>query len=130
MNCPHCQTPVVRFPVADEWRPYLPEDSPGAAICPTCLELEPDPDPPTDLPDFGELGDAFPAGDAAVPMAIAIGLLSSLALNRSEIAGLFEHVEEAGTDPMLVLDRLADAGSVDSHIDLRGRRRQLEQLLE
>jgi hypothetical protein len=130
MNCPHCQAPLLRFPVTDEWRPHLPEDSPGAAICPTCLVLEPDPDPPSTTPDFGEIGDPFPGGEAAVPMAIAIGLLDSLALNRSEIAELFAAVEEAGTDPLLVLDRLATTGSVDSRVDLQGRRQQLEQLLE
>jgi hypothetical protein len=120
----------LRFPVADEWRLHLPEDSPGAAICPTCLTLEPDPEPPASTPDFGEIGEPFPDGEAAVPMAIALGLLSSLALNRSEIAELFGAVEEAGTDPLLVLDRLATTGSVDSRVDLEGRRQQLEQLLE
>lgn len=130
MNCPHCQTPLVRFAVADEWRPHLPEASPGAAICPTCLALEPDPDPPAATPDFGEIGEPFPTGEAAVPMAIAIGLLDSLALNRTEIADLFAAVEEAGTDPLLVLDRLSTTGSVDSRVDLQGRRQQLEQLLD
>jgi hypothetical protein len=120
---------MVRFPVADEWRSHLPEDSPGAAICPTCLTMEPDPDPPA-TPDFGRIAEPFPTGEAAVPMAIAVGLLDSLALNRAEISELFAAVEAAGTDPLLVLDRLATAGSVDSRVDLQGRRQQLEQLLE
>jgi len=131
MDCPDCQTPMLQFPVDDEYREYVPEGAPGAALCPTCLVLEPDENPPAEPPDFGTVGDAFPASrDAAVPMALGIGLLTSLALYRSEISDLFTAVEEAGADPMLVLDRLAATGSVDSQIDLRGRKRQLEQLLE
>ena len=131
MDCPDCQTPMLQFPVGDEYREYVPEGAPGAALCPTCLVLEPDDNPPAEPPDFGTVGDAFPASpDAAVPMALGIGLLTSLALYRSEIAELFTAVEEAGADPMLVLDRLATTGSVDSQIDLQGRKRQLEQLLE
>ncbi|MFB6180118.1 MAG: DUF6276 family protein [Halorientalis sp.] len=130
MNCPHCKTPVLRFPVSEEFAAYVPEDAPGAAICPTCLALHPDDEPPAELPDFATIGESFPTNpDAAVPMALGIGLLTSLALYRQQIAELFEAVEEAGTDPMLVLDRLAASGSVDNQIDIQGRKRQLEQLM-
>lgn len=123
---------MVRFPVADDLRQHLPEDSPGAAICPSCLVLEPDAEPPADPPNFSvAVADPFPDDpEAGVAMAIAIGLLTSLALYRSDIDALFERVEAAGTDPLLALDRLATAGSIDSHVDLQGRRQQLEQLLE
>ncbi|MFB6166037.1 MAG: DUF6276 family protein [Haloarculaceae archaeon] len=131
MNCPDCQTAAVRFRVPERYRTYLSGEAPGAAICPTCLAVTTDEDPPAARPDFSEIASAFPSDpEAGVPMAIAIGLLTSLALHRQEIAELFDAVEEAGADPMLVLDRLANAGSVDSKVDLRGRRRQLEQLLE
>lgn len=132
MECPSCRTEMVRFPVAEDLRPRLPEDSPGAALCPSCLVLEPDPDPPAEPPDFSvSVADPFPDDpDAGVAMAIAIGLLTSLALYRSDIDALFERIEASGTDPMLALDRLATTGSIDSHIDLQGRRQQLEQLLE
>ena len=131
MNCPNCKTPVLRFPVSEEFAEYVPEDAPGAMICPTCLVLEPDEDPPTDLPDFTMIGESFPSEpDAAVPMALGIGLLTSLALYRQQIAELFTAVEEAGSDPMLVMDRLSATGSVDSQIDLQGRKQQLEQLLD
>jgi hypothetical protein len=129
MNCAECQTPVLRFPVPEEYLSYVPEDAPGAVICPTCLVLDPDDDPPADYPDFGEIAEPFPTDrEAAVPMSLAIGLLTSLALYRSDIVELFEAVEAAGTDPMLVLDRLSATGSIDSHIDLVGRKQQLEQL--
>ncbi|WP_136717492.1 DUF6276 family protein [Halorientalis salina] len=131
MNCPHCKTQVLRFPVPEEYAAYAPKDAPGATICPTCLVMEPDEEPPSELPDFTTIGESFPAEpDAAVPMALGIGLLTSLALYRQQITELFDAVEEAGTDPMLVLDRLAASGSVDSQIDLQGRKQQLEQLRE
>jgi hypothetical protein len=64
-----------------------------------------------------------------VPMALLVGLLSNLALYRSEISALLERVEREGTDPLLVLDRLAHDPDVQTDLDLAGRRRQLEQLL-
>ena len=131
MDCPDCHTPVLRFPVGEKYREYVPRDAAGVRICPRCLGLDPDNDPPAGLPEFDEIADPFPTDpDAAVPMTLAIGLLTSIALYRSEIADLFGAVEEAGVDPMLVLDRLAASGSVDSQVDLKGRKRQLEQLLE
>jgi hypothetical protein len=123
---------MVRFPVAAEFRQHLPEESPGAAICPSCLVLEPDAEPPAEPPDFSvAVAGPFPDDpEAGVAMAISIGLLTSLALYRSDIDALFERIEEAGTDPLLALDRLATTGSIDSHVDLQGRKQQLEQLLE
>lgn len=131
MNCPHCKTQVLRFPVSEEYAEYVPKDAPGATICPTCLALDPDEEPPDELPDFAKIGESFPKNpDAAVPMALGIGLLTSLALYRQQITDLFEAVEEAGADPMLVLNRLSVSGSVDSQIDLQGRKQQLEQLMD
>jgi len=49
--------------------------------------------------------------------------------HRAEIMALYEEVERAGVDPLLVLDRLARDPDVRTDIDLAGRRRQLEQLL-
>jgi hypothetical protein len=62
-------------------------------------------------------------------MALVVGLLANLALYRSEISDLLERVERAGTDPLLVLDRLARDPDLEPAVDLTGRRRQLEQLL-
>lgn len=130
MDCPDCGAALLAFQVPAGQREYLPGDDPGAAICPTCLRLVPVADPPDALPDFRAIDDAFPAeAEAAIPMAIALGLLSSLALNRQEISVLLSDVERAGVDPLLVVDRLAVADGVETPIDLEGRRRQLEQLL-
>ena len=130
MDCPECGAEALAFPVESALREYLPGDEPGAAICTRCLSLHPVTDPPADVPDFTAISDAFPSSDdAAVPTALMLGLLSSLAMYRREIAALLERVERAGVDPLLVVDRLADDPTVESETDLRGRRRQLEQLL-
>ncbi len=121
---------MLAFPVEASLREYLPGEDPGAALCPRCLALRPVADPPAEVPDFGRVSDAFPdAPSAAVPFALLLGLLSSLATHRDEIAALLELVEREGVDPLLTLDRLADDPDVDSGVDLAGRRRQLEQLL-
>jgi len=130
MDCPECDGETLAFEVPADLRDLLPGSDPGAAICRRCLAMRPVADPPADHPDFQTISDAFPSRPAAaLPMALAIGLLDSLALYRSEIRTLFERVERAGADPMLVVDRLAADSGVDPHVDLDGRRRQLEQLV-
>lgn len=130
MDCPECGSPVVEFEVPMQFQELLPGDESGVGICTHCLALRPAGDLTTTDPDLQRISDAFPSdSDAAVPMALAVGLLNRFALYRSEIGTLFEAVERAGTDPMLVVDRLASDPTVDSHVDLNGRRRQLEQLL-
>jgi|AntDeeMetagen681_2_1112603.scaffolds.fasta_scaffold09385_2 hypothetical protein len=130
MDCPECGAAALVFPVEQAYREYLPGDEPGAAICRRCLTLHPASDPSDEIPDFTAISDAFPSNDdAAVPMALMVGLLSSLALYRQEISVLLERVERAGADPLLVVDRLADDPALEPATDLRGRRRQLAQLL-
>mgnify|MGYP000636902111 CR=1 FL=1 len=129
MDCPECDSSVVEFAVPEQFQELLPGDEPGVAVCTHCLTLHPADGKASD-PDLQRISDAFPSDpDAAVPMALAVGLLDQFALYRSEIGTLFEAVERAGADPLLVIDRLAADPTVDSHIDLAGRRRQLEQLL-
>jgi hypothetical protein len=130
MDCPECGATTVAFPVPQEYRSLLPGDQSGAALCRRCLSLHPVADPPGDSPAFQGVSDAFPSSrEAAVPMVLAVGLLENLALYRSEIADLLDRVEREGTDPLLVLDRLARDSDLDPTADLATRRRQLEQLL-
>ncbi|MEF8907556.1 MAG: DUF6276 family protein [Haloarculaceae archaeon] len=139
MDCPDCGSPTVAFD-AGEYADALPGGGrsgsetdgagTGVALCTRCLALHPAADPPANQPDFQRVSDAFPANpDAAVPLALLVGLLENLALYRAEIADLLGAVERAGTDPMLVLDRLAADESIETDVDLAGRRKQLEQLL-
>ncbi|WP_276273055.1 DUF6276 family protein [Haloarcula litorea] len=130
MSCPACGGDTVAVPVPSDLREYLPGDAPAVTVCRACLAMRPTEDPPASPPDLTAVDDAMPADDAAaVPMVLLVGLLDSLALHRAEITALLERVERAGTDPLLVVDRLADSYGDDAHVDLAARRRQLEQLL-
>lgn len=130
MDCSECSGETVVFAVPDEFAAMLPGDEPAAALCARCLNLEPVAEDPGEQPSFERVSDAFPSDpEAAVPMALLVGLLNNLALYRSEIAALLERVEREGTDPLLVLDRLDRDPDVTTELDLAGRRRQLEQLL-
>jgi hypothetical protein len=128
MECPHCSQSCVAFAVPDDLREYAPEGAAAAAICPTCLRTYAagagDPDP-----EFTSVGDFFPADGAGIALALALGQLDSLALNRTAIETLLAAAEREGADALLALDRLAAAGSVQPHFDIDRRRVQIEQLL-
>jgi hypothetical protein len=129
MDCSDCGTRLVAFAVPEEYSDAVPGSESAVGLCPHCLALQPATEPPA-APEFDRVGEGFPTdSEAAVPMALLVGLLDSLALYRSEISELLAEVERAGVDPLLVLDRLdADPGT-ETEVDLAGRRRQLEQLL-
>lgn len=130
MNCSACGTPMVAFDVPPEYREHVPDGVAHAALCPSCLAFDAAPSAPSD-PRFDRISDAFPDHEAgAVPLAIAVGLLDSLALHRDAIETLLGDAERAGVDPLLVLDRLHTQGGVQPGFDLDRRRHQLEQLLE
>jgi hypothetical protein len=127
MYCPDCNGQVTTFDVPEELREHLPEPVAHAGLCTRCLTLHPADE--GGVPTFEEF-DTWPDGaDAAVPLAIAVGLLDSLALHRRSIETLFERAEAAGADPLLTLDRLNASGSVQPRVDLAARRRQIEQLI-
>lgn len=130
MDCPDCGAPVVAFAVPEELRSYAPAGGAAAALCRRCLALHPaeEGDAVVD-PDLTRVSDAFPESpETAVPMALVVGLLDSLALYREELRALLARVERAGTDPLLVIDRLAADAALDPAVDLDRRRTQLEQL--
>lgn len=130
MTCPECESEQLVVTVPADLREFLPEETEYAAICTHCLALEPTESAnATAEPDFEVISDAFPTGDAGVAMALAVGLLDSLALYRSEISTLLERVERGGTDPLLVLDRLAEDSAVEPQFEIDRRRTQAEQLL-
>lgn len=123
--------------VPDEYRDYAPDEARTVAFCPHCLTLESvataraeEPNADEYDPDFRRVSDAFPTEpERAIPLALALGLCSSLATNRSAIESLLRAVERAGTDPLLVIDRLVADPEVEPAIDLERRQHQLEQLL-
>lgn len=130
MACSACSAPTIAFSIPEEYREYAPAQSSAATCCTRCLTVDPEDDDVLEEPDFTRVSDAFPTNPgAAIPLALALGLCSSLATNRAAIEELLEAVERAGTDPLLVLDRLVDDPEIEPAIDLERRRHQLEQLL-
>jgi hypothetical protein len=130
MECPNCRARTVVFAVPAEYRAHVPEGATRAALCPECLTLAAAEDAQP-APNFEWISSAFPTTEAAaVPLAIAIGLLDSLALNRRALQELIPAAEAAGADSLLLLDRLHVQGGVDPEFDISRRRHQLEQLLE
>lgn len=129
MDCPECGARTLSFDVPSDLQAHAPADAAAAALCPRCLTLEPA--EAGGEPDFSAVSSEFPTDpDAAVPLALALGQLGSLALNRRDVEALLEAAERSGADPLLLLDRLAAQGNVEPHFDAAGRRRQLEQLLD
>ncbi|MFC7155844.1 DUF6276 family protein [Halomarina halobia] len=129
MTCPDCDAPLVAFAVPEDLAAHVPYDAEAVALCTRCLGLF-EVRPPVDVPDFSRVSEEFPEGEAGVAMAVGVSLLDSLALHRARIEALFSRVEEAGYDPLLIVDRLARQGSIQPRMDLDRRRTQLEQLLE
>jgi hypothetical protein len=133
MDCPKCGAATIAFEIPGELRGYVPGDEPTVALCTRCLTLHPAPETEASAePDFETVSDAFPRGEdeGAIAMAMAVGLLDSFALYRREIETLIERVEHAGTDPLLILDRLAGDPGTEPAVDLRRRRQHLEGTLD
>jgi len=135
MACSNCSAATISFAVPDDYRTDTPSEASVVSFCPHCLTLEPAPASEraaaaSSDPEFTRVSDAFPTQpERAIPLALALGLCSSLATNRTAIELLLREVERAGTDPLLVLDRLIADPSVNPAINLERRRHQLEQLL-
>lgn len=128
MDCSDCGGRTVAFRVPADLRDHAPGGGDAARICSVCLRTAPADDAPADA-DFDAVGSFFPDGEAGAALALALGLLDSLALNREPVVALCETAERHGCDVLLTLDRLAVAGSVAAHVDLDRRRRQVAEFL-
>ena len=128
MACPDCGEPVVPFSVPERHREHAPGGGAFTSLCTRCLRVHPASDGAAE-PDFTPVAAEFPGGEGGVAVALALGLLGSLALNRRAIVDLWEAAERAGVDVLLTLDRLAAEEGVDPHFDVRRRRTQLEGML-
>lgn len=124
MDCPNCGAEMTTFDVPEGLRADAGTDAAG--FCPRCFTTAPS--EAGGEPDFSRVSDEFPAGRAGIAMALALGKLESLALNRDDIEALLAEVEREGVDPMLLVDRLGAQGNVRPAFDLERRRHQLEQL--
>jgi hypothetical protein len=129
MPCQDCGAETVTFAVPESLREHVPEDTPAVAVCTTCLARAAVHEVPADEPDFGRIHADFPTGPGAAPAALAVSLLDSLALYRADIEALVAAAEAEGVDVLLLVDRLAASGAIDTDTDLERRRHQLEQFL-
>ncbi|NGM70207.1 hypothetical protein G6M89_14510 [Natronolimnobius sp. AArcel1] len=128
-SCASCDAPTIPFALPAEYRSHVPDDA--ASICTRCLSHEAAAERhASDEPDFSRISDAFPTRlERAIPLALALGLCSSVATNREAIESLLRAVERAGADPLLVIDHLCADPEIEPAIDLERRQHQLEQLL-
>ncbi|WP_435067393.1 DUF6276 family protein [Haloplanus sp. C73] len=126
MTCSACGGRTVAFAVPAELRPHAPGEF--ATICTHCLRTGASDEAPAD-PSFDDIHPAFPSGEAGGALAVALGLLDSLALRRTAIDDCCSYAERAGADVLLTLDRLVEADDVEPHVDLSRRRHQLAEML-
>ena len=134
-SCPHCEVDLVVFTVPESLREHSPDGAATAAICPRCLRVTPadagdvgGDDAGSGTAAFGDVDDTFPRGEGGVALALLLGKLPRLTLERASVAELREHAESVGVDVALTLDRLVRA-DVDAHFALDRRVSQLDSLL-
>ncbi|MFB6195712.1 MAG: DUF6276 family protein [Haloplanus sp.] len=128
MACPACGDDTISFAVPSTLREHAPESGTHARLCSTCLGTFATTEGPAD-PSFDAVVPAFPSGEAGAALALALGMLDSLALRRAAIDDCCSYAERAGADVLLTLDRLAAADGVDPHFDIDRRRPQLAEML-
>ncbi len=119
------------FEVPADLREFAPGDA--ASICTQCLTVtaaDPANAQPAGEVRFEDIVESFPPETAGVRMALVVGMLSSLALNRSNIETLVEDLAADGVDAMLILEDLEGEGSLQPRVAIGRRRKQLEQLME
>ena len=138
MSCPECDAPTVAVSVPADLREYAPEGAARAALCTRCLRTFPadgatadagDAGAAADATTFDAVLDAFPEGEAGAALALALGRLDRLALDREAVVACCAYAERAGADVYLTLDRLAAAGGVEPHFAVERRKRQLRTFL-
>lgn len=130
VTCDGCPGTLHRFSIPPSIREWDAVSMDVATICDRCLRVAPatDPSDTGDAPaGIDGVHAAVPGGEAGVAMALLLGWLDSLTLNRAGIEVAITHLESAGVDPLLVIERLLDDDAVSPAIDLERRLRQLQQ---
>ncbi|MEZ3115093.1 DUF6276 family protein [Halobaculum sp. MBLA0147] len=129
-DCPTCSAGVVTVGVPTDLREYAPDDAAAVGLCPQCLTVTAvDSSSAEDPPRFDRVAPPFPDGEAGVALALLIGKLPSLAVEKPAVRALRERAEAAGGDVVLTLDRLVAASDVEPHFALERKVVQMEQLV-
>jgi len=121
-------------PVAFRVPPALYEVAPAetAAICPRCLAVgaaDAAVAEPADHPAFDRVADVFPADYGGVALALLLGKIPSLAVEKPAVRTLRDHAEQAGVDVTLTLERLSEIDDVEPGFPLDRKVVQMEQLV-
>ncbi|MBC9985110.1 hypothetical protein E4P24_01810 [Haloferax sp. AS1] len=127
MSCPDCDGDLAVFAVPESLESHAPEAALTVGLCADCLRLHSTEAPPSDGASR-PLAGALPDGDAGAAVALLVGMLDSLALNRAGIVDCVEFAERSGTDVHLTLDRLQQTATAP-HFDVARRQRQLDAFL-
>ena len=131
-RCDNCRGPIVILSVPEEIRGHLTSDPSTVQLCEKCLRVTPMADAaPTDEWDPHTVTEALPDDpEAALGVALLVTLLTSLALNRTEIESLVAYLEEEhGLDALLAIERLKTTPILEPVADLDRRLYQLAQVL-
>ena len=121
-------------PVAFRVPPALYEVAPAetAVICPRCLTVgaaDTGVAEPADHPAFDRVADVFPTDYGGVALALLLGKLPSLAVEKPAVRTLRDHAEQAGVDVTLTLERLSEIDDVEPGFPLDRKVVQMEQLM-
>lgn len=128
--CSNCNADAVAFAVPGAIREHAPKGTEYASICRVCLTVEPLDEAPAETESLAAVSQSLPEDrDVAATVAVLVGLLESIALNRPAIEAVIDHLEAEGVDPLLVVSRLAADETLTPAIDLDRRLHQVEQLL-
>ncbi|MFC7204784.1 DUF6276 family protein [Haloferax namakaokahaiae] len=128
MSCSECDGDTAVFAVPDDIASYAPDDAKRVSLCGDCLRVHASDDPVT-ADSNRSLADIVPATDGGAALALVIGMLDSLALNRAAIVTCLEYAEADGVDVHLALDRLAESVP-EAHFDVARRHAQLDSFLD
>ncbi|NUE01690.1 hypothetical protein HUB97_04165 [Halorubraceae archaeon YAN] len=73
---------------------------------------------------------SFPEGERGIAVALLLGRLNQLALNRQSAEALCEYIIANGVDIYLLIDRIIENKSIEPHYDLQRRWEQFQSWAE
>jgi len=73
---------------------------------------------------------SFPEGERGIAVALLLGRLNQLALNRQSAEALCEYIIADGVDIYLLIDRIIENKSIEPHYDLQRRWEQFQSWAE
>jgi len=130
MNCPHCDKQLIQRRVPTELQSVLRSEAKSVFLCDRCLYTQPgELSETTAQAMFTEIP-SFPEGERGIAVALLLGRLNQLALNRQSAEALCEYIIANGVDIYLLIDRIIENKSIEPHYDLQRRWEQFQSWAE